>query len=183
MSLSGGRSDFLVLHLTELVRMCFMAATADSDPLRLEGKTAVVQRQLLFRRNFYRPAPFRSLFAPIPNFLHVPHTGFLPPSRINFCTGTTLVQGQLLFSDKLCSGTAFVQRHFCSATTLRTAFVPWHFFSYNQVMFKDNFFHIVNFCSEASCATGQQDGLIFSRVFFVLLRYLVHEVDCFVNNG
>jgi len=37
MSLSGGRSDFLVLHLTELVRMCFMAATADSDPLRLEG--------------------------------------------------------------------------------------------------------------------------------------------------
>ena len=39
MSLSGGRSDFLVLHLTELVRMCFMAATADSDPLRLEGET------------------------------------------------------------------------------------------------------------------------------------------------
>jgi hypothetical protein len=52
MSLSGGRSDFLVLHLTELVRMCFMAATADSDPLRLEGEKTSVQRQLLFRENF-----------------------------------------------------------------------------------------------------------------------------------
>jgi len=29
--------DYLVLHLSELVRMCFMAATSDSDPLRLEG--------------------------------------------------------------------------------------------------------------------------------------------------
>ncbi|CAB3385925.1 Hypothetical predicted protein [Cloeon dipterum] len=29
--------DFLVLHLAELVRMAFMAATSDSDPLRLEG--------------------------------------------------------------------------------------------------------------------------------------------------
>merc|ERR1712088_431024 len=28
---------YLVLHLSELVRMCFMAATSDSDPLRLEG--------------------------------------------------------------------------------------------------------------------------------------------------
>jgi len=33
----GGKSDFLVFHLSELVRMCFMAATSDSDPLRLEG--------------------------------------------------------------------------------------------------------------------------------------------------
>ena len=32
-----GKNDFLVLHLSELVRMCFMAATSDSDPLRLEG--------------------------------------------------------------------------------------------------------------------------------------------------
>ena len=29
--------DFLVLHLSELVRVAFMAATSDSDPLRLEG--------------------------------------------------------------------------------------------------------------------------------------------------
>jgi len=36
-SLAGGRGDYLVLHLSELVRMCFMAATSDSDPLRLEG--------------------------------------------------------------------------------------------------------------------------------------------------
>lgn len=34
---STGRSDFLVLHLPDLVRMAFMAATSDSDPLRLEG--------------------------------------------------------------------------------------------------------------------------------------------------
>merc|ERR1719339_560613 len=36
-ALAGGRGDYLVLHLSELVRMCFMAATSDSDPLRLEG--------------------------------------------------------------------------------------------------------------------------------------------------
>ncbi|XP_044256431.1 HEAT repeat-containing protein 5B isoform X4 [Tribolium madens] len=32
-----GKSDFLVLHLSELIRMAFIAATSDSDPLRLEG--------------------------------------------------------------------------------------------------------------------------------------------------
>ncbi|KAJ8688360.1 hypothetical protein QAD02_024155 [Eretmocerus hayati] len=32
-----GRGDFLVLHLSDLVRMAFMAATSDCDPLRLEG--------------------------------------------------------------------------------------------------------------------------------------------------
>ncbi|CAN7999924.1 unnamed protein product [Ixodes hexagonus] len=31
------REDFLVLHLSDLVRMAFMAATSDSDALRLEG--------------------------------------------------------------------------------------------------------------------------------------------------
>uniref|UniRef100_L7LUE3 LAA1-like C-terminal TPR repeats domain-containing protein n=1 Tax=Rhipicephalus pulchellus TaxID=72859 RepID=L7LUE3_RHIPC len=31
------KQDFLVLHLSDLVRMAFMAATSDSDPLRLEG--------------------------------------------------------------------------------------------------------------------------------------------------
>ncbi|XP_044766090.1 HEAT repeat-containing protein 5B isoform X1 [Coccinella septempunctata] len=32
-----GRSNFLVLHLSDLIRMAFIAATSDSDPLRLEG--------------------------------------------------------------------------------------------------------------------------------------------------
>ena len=38
-TLAGGRDEepYLVLHLSNLVRMCFMAATSDSDPLRLEG--------------------------------------------------------------------------------------------------------------------------------------------------
>ncbi|XP_058806084.1 HEAT repeat-containing protein 5B isoform X2 [Phymastichus coffea] len=31
------KGDFLVLHLSDLVRMAFMAATSDCDPLRLEG--------------------------------------------------------------------------------------------------------------------------------------------------
>lgn len=31
------KSHYLVLHLSELVRMAFIAATSDSDPLRLEG--------------------------------------------------------------------------------------------------------------------------------------------------
>ena len=33
----GGSGDYLVLHLSELVRVAFMAATSDADPLRLEG--------------------------------------------------------------------------------------------------------------------------------------------------
>ncbi|XP_043664678.1 HEAT repeat-containing protein 5B isoform X1 [Vespula pensylvanica] len=37
MQLSKGKGDFLVLHLSDLVRMAFMAATSDCDPLRLEG--------------------------------------------------------------------------------------------------------------------------------------------------
>lgn len=32
-----GKHDFLVLHLSDLIRMAFIAATSDSDPLRLEG--------------------------------------------------------------------------------------------------------------------------------------------------
>lgn len=31
------KGDYLVLHLSDLVRMAFMAATSDCDPLRLEG--------------------------------------------------------------------------------------------------------------------------------------------------
>ncbi|XP_015601934.1 HEAT repeat-containing protein 5B isoform X2 [Cephus cinctus] len=37
MQMAKGRGDFLVLHLSDLVRMAFMAATSDCDPLRLEG--------------------------------------------------------------------------------------------------------------------------------------------------
>jgi HEAT repeat-containing protein 5 len=33
----NSRGDFLVLHLSDLIRMSFMAATSDSDQLRLEG--------------------------------------------------------------------------------------------------------------------------------------------------
>ena len=33
----NNKNDYLVLHLSELVRVSFMAATSDSDPLRLEG--------------------------------------------------------------------------------------------------------------------------------------------------
>ena len=33
----SGKDDYLVLHLSELIRVAFMAATSDSDPLRLEG--------------------------------------------------------------------------------------------------------------------------------------------------
>ncbi|KAJ8955466.1 hypothetical protein NQ318_003566 [Aromia moschata] len=35
--LSKGKNDFLALHLSDLIRMAFIAATSDSDPLRLEG--------------------------------------------------------------------------------------------------------------------------------------------------
>lgn len=37
MQLSKGKGDFLVLHLSDLIRMAFIAATSDSDQLRLEG--------------------------------------------------------------------------------------------------------------------------------------------------
>lgn len=37
MQLTEKKGDFLVLHLSELVRVAFMAATSESDPLRLEG--------------------------------------------------------------------------------------------------------------------------------------------------
>ncbi|XP_043289102.1 HEAT repeat-containing protein 5B isoform X2 [Venturia canescens] len=37
LQLIKGRGDYLVLHLSDLVRMAFMAATSDCDPLRLEG--------------------------------------------------------------------------------------------------------------------------------------------------
>ncbi|CAH1791410.1 unnamed protein product [Owenia fusiformis] len=38
---SNAKADFLVLHLSELVRMAFMASTSDSDSLRLAGLAAL----------------------------------------------------------------------------------------------------------------------------------------------
>lgn len=35
--MTKSRGDYLILHLSELIRMAFMAATSDSDPLRLAG--------------------------------------------------------------------------------------------------------------------------------------------------
>lgn len=35
--MTKSRGDYLILHLSDLIRMAFMAATSDSDPLRLEG--------------------------------------------------------------------------------------------------------------------------------------------------
>uniref|UniRef100_W4VS74 HEAT repeat-containing protein 5A n=1 Tax=Corethrella appendiculata TaxID=1370023 RepID=W4VS74_9DIPT len=37
MQMTKSRGDYLVLHLSDLIRMAFMAATSDSDQLRLEG--------------------------------------------------------------------------------------------------------------------------------------------------
>lgn len=37
MQLTQNRGDYLVLHLSELVRVAFIASTSESDPLRLEG--------------------------------------------------------------------------------------------------------------------------------------------------
>lgn len=39
--MSEGREDFLVLHLSDLIRMSFIAATSDSDLLRMEGLKAL----------------------------------------------------------------------------------------------------------------------------------------------
>lgn len=38
---SGGRADYLVLHLSDLVRMSFMGATSDNTELRLAGLTSL----------------------------------------------------------------------------------------------------------------------------------------------
>lgn len=37
LQMTKSRGDYLILHLSDLIRMAFMAATSDSDPLRLEG--------------------------------------------------------------------------------------------------------------------------------------------------
>jgi HEAT repeat-containing protein 5 len=44
------KGDFLVLHLSELVRVAFMAATSDADSLRLEGlRTLEVSSDFFYR--------------------------------------------------------------------------------------------------------------------------------------
>ncbi|XP_071454591.1 HEAT repeat-containing protein 5B [Hetaerina americana] len=53
---SNNGNDFLVLHLSDLVRMSFIAATSDSDALRLEG--------------------LRTLHALIDRFASIPEPGF-----------------------------------------------------------------------------------------------------------
>ncbi len=95
--------------------MCFMAATADSDPLRLEGETTSVQRQLLFRVNFLsRILLFRDSSV-----------------QGQFCSGTVLFKNPGYF----CSGTVLfkdssVQGQFCSGTVLfKNPFVQGQFFS------------------------------------------------------
>lgn len=48
MHLMQSKGDFLVLHLSELVRVAFMAATSDADALRLEGlRTLEVMKRSL----------------------------------------------------------------------------------------------------------------------------------------
>ncbi len=56
MQLTQSRGDFLVLHLSELVRVAFMAATSESDPLRLEGLKTLEVRELLFFDRLHRLA-------------------------------------------------------------------------------------------------------------------------------
>jgi len=47
---AGGKGDYLVLHLSELVRMAFIAATSDSDKLRLAGLAALQEVIVKFAR-------------------------------------------------------------------------------------------------------------------------------------
>jgi hypothetical protein len=48
-SVSG---DYLVLHLSELVRMAFIAATSDSDKLRLAGLAALQVTYYVFTAHY-----------------------------------------------------------------------------------------------------------------------------------
>jgi hypothetical protein len=92
--------------------MCFMAATADSDPLRLEGETASFHRQLLFRENFCTRTTLVQ--------------GQLCSKTLLF--RDSFVQGQLLFSDKLCSGAFLFRDSLCSKIT----------FSLGRLLFTDS---------------------------------------------
>jgi hypothetical protein len=50
---AASSNDYLVLHLSELVRVAFMAATSEADTLRLEGlSTLEVGRQFMFLHSF-----------------------------------------------------------------------------------------------------------------------------------
>lgn len=52
--MTKARGDFLVLHLSDLIRMAFMAATSDSDQLRLEGMKTL---QEIIRKFAHVPEP------------------------------------------------------------------------------------------------------------------------------
>lgn len=51
---SGNQGNFLVLHLSDLIRVAFMAATSDSDQLRLEGLKTL---QLVIDKFAHVPEP------------------------------------------------------------------------------------------------------------------------------
>lgn len=60
---SQGKGDFLVLHLPELIKMAFIAATSDSDKLRLAGLKAL-EVIFLFCKFFV----FNKIFFPTANY-------------------------------------------------------------------------------------------------------------------
>ncbi|XP_063696087.1 HEAT repeat-containing protein 5B isoform X3 [Culicoides brevitarsis] len=54
LQITKARGDFLVLHLSDLIRMAFIAATSDSDQLRLEGMKTL---QVIIRKFAHVPEP------------------------------------------------------------------------------------------------------------------------------
>jgi hypothetical protein len=106
--------------------MCFMAATADSDPLRLEGETPSVQRQLLFIENFGTGTP------KVQGQLLFKDTCSRRVSlRDSFCSVLSFVQKHF------CSGTALFKDDFCSETTfmhLQLVF-RWTTLIFSQLLF------------------------------------------------
>lgn len=54
LQITKARGDFLVLHLSDLIRMAFIAATSDSDQLRLEGMKTL---QEIIRKFAHVPEP------------------------------------------------------------------------------------------------------------------------------
>lgn len=54
LQITKSRGDFLVLHLSDLIRMAFIAATSDSDQLRLEGMKTL---QVIIRKFAHVPEP------------------------------------------------------------------------------------------------------------------------------
>ena len=72
----SGSGDYLVLHLSELVRVAFMAATSDADPLRLEGLQTleVMSRDIVKRIMFHAELYTRSMiYKGCSKMLHMPN--------------------------------------------------------------------------------------------------------------